>query len=816
MKCLISSAVVLIAASFVATGAEKNMENIALGKSYTLWPEPNYPLCTDEGDVTDLTDGVRIEDETVSFWGNKGCVGWQHVRDGVEIVIDLERVEPIRGVAFHSAAGGSGVTWPSEIELAVSEDGKTFHVIGDMIRMMDGPLPPPYGEYALEDFRTTALETKGRYVRFRILPSGLFVFVDEIEIFRGDKRWLEVPYPEADIAAEAVSEELRLTRSGAYNRIRRDWESVQKTLSENPVFLGGPALKAGMDALRSELEGSVFPEELEGFRAVVPLNELHRRIFAVHGKILAAQLGEGIVLWESDPYELLGPFEPPRKESFELDIAMMNGERRSRVFNLTNLTDGDRTVSFTIEDLPGGTNPEFVKPSLVEAVDTREQRVVAAALIPMTPADGRYEVEIPSGMTRQIWLGFEPADLEPGPHQGSIALRGDLETGIPLVVEIAATRFPDQPTLNTGLWDYISDRAYQITEANSTEAIAIMNSLGINNPWCAPGSVPLPDAESFDQEGNLIQPLDFTKWDAFVDMWPEAELYMAFANLPSTPRFAGFTPPSEEFDRAVSQWAQAWAYHNKERGVAGRVALLIIDEPGRPELLEAALAYTRPFREGTREILLFNDPAAKVAATDAGRELLELSDIVCPTRGHYQALPPELQEYYRSLPGRGIALWLYMCNGPTRLFDPGYFRYQPWHGFKIGATGSAFWAFGDAGGADNWNEYPAVGRASYTPVYLAPDSVTPAKHSEALREGIADYEYLVMLRDRIAALEERGETDPRVASARALLESLPETVEQQLEQAFGNHYGGRHDNSSRFAEKARVQILRALDELQGL
>ena len=47
-----------------ACGAQ---ENIAKGKSYVFDAKPNYKLCTDAGDLTDLTDG-RFNTGTGGLW----------------------------------------------------------------------------------------------------------------------------------------------------------------------------------------------------------------------------------------------------------------------------------------------------------------------------------------------------------------------------------------------------------------------------------------------------------------------------------------------------------------------------------------------------------------------------------------------------------------------------------------------------------------------------------------------------------------------------------------------------------------------------
>ncbi len=62
-----------VAAFCLALCLSEVPENIALGKSYSLAPAPNYPHCTDPGDARQLTDGARVEGY---FWTQQGTVGW--------------------------------------------------------------------------------------------------------------------------------------------------------------------------------------------------------------------------------------------------------------------------------------------------------------------------------------------------------------------------------------------------------------------------------------------------------------------------------------------------------------------------------------------------------------------------------------------------------------------------------------------------------------------------------------------------------------------------------------------------------------------
>jgi len=108
---------------FVAPGP-----NLAQGKPYTMSRKPNYGLCSDAGDATQLTDGVYTKGY---FWTQKSTVGWSHAFLH-NITIDLGKTEPICGVSWNAAAGSAGVTWPSLLSLYVSEDAQNWYFLGDI------------------------------------------------------------------------------------------------------------------------------------------------------------------------------------------------------------------------------------------------------------------------------------------------------------------------------------------------------------------------------------------------------------------------------------------------------------------------------------------------------------------------------------------------------------------------------------------------------------------------------------------------------------------------------------------------------------
>ena len=791
-------------------------ENMALGKPYTFSLPPSYRLCTDAGDVTDLTDGVSKG----RLWTNKGLVGWKNKkRRLIRVTVDLGKVEPISGVAFTSAAGGSGVAWPASIAVLVSDDGKTFRLAGELMRLAEGPLPPAYEGGQSHTFRTRRLQTRGRFVQFAMASAGKYVFCEEIDVYRGGADLLKPPPAGRTVTETELMDPLRLTRLGCYRRLRRDLESVvgfvRASSLDAPTKEG---LLADLAGAKEELERQDFPKDLASFRAIVPFNGLHRRIFRARARALAADEAGPVRFWHSHPYEMLSLFAQPQGQLAPLRVEMMPGERRAEVINVTNVSQAPRLLQLRIESLPDRINPPYVRPFQVEYVDTREGQVVASALVPIPRRGNTFITDIPAGMTRQIWLAFEPKNLPPGKHRGWIYLAsGAVRRPVGLELSIAPVRFPARPDCSMGLWDYVANTAYGITSASQTAAVADMMDHFVDTVWLSrTRNMPIPRAADVDKEGNITGKIDFAKWDAFVKLFPKARYYFAFLGLRPGRTFAGKTPGTKACDRAVSQWAAAWAKHNRRLGLKPRQAgVLIMDEPKNAAGFKLTWQVAKALKAGSDEILILMDPVVAPPTVRYGPEAAALCDILCPLRAHYTGRDKPHQAYYQKLRAAGKTLWFYMCSGPTRQFNPGYYRLQPWHCLAVGATGSNFWSYGDDGGANSWNEYPSVGRTSYTPVYLAPDSVTTTKHWEAAREGIQDFQYLKMLQSRETALANSAcLPGSRLQEARKAAETRAKSVIDTVHKHFGVHYAARSTkNPSIIADVERHAVLLLLTAL---
>ena len=89
--------------------------------------------------------------------------------------------------------------------------------------------------------------------------------------------------------------------------------------------------------------------------------------------------------------------------------------------------------------------------------------------------------------------------------------------------------------------------------------------------------------------------------------------------------------------------------------------------------------------------------------------------------------------------------------------------------------------------------------------------VTPGKHMEAIREGIEDFEYLLMLQQRLAALETSGARRPALDRARAILKDAPSRV---CDAPGVTQMTWTNIKDRTIADRMRAEILQALDALR--
>ncbi|MFA6547077.1 MAG: discoidin domain-containing protein, partial [Limisphaerales bacterium] len=409
------AAVVLAAAAAPAAPAPSLVrpgENVALGRSYTLSPRPDYHYCTDPDDLKQLTDGVYT---TGYFWTQKSTVGWQGVKTAV-IKIDLGKVEPVCGASFNTAAGVAGVAWPTAIYVLASDDGKNFHEAGELTALGARQGVPPATGYAVHRFWTDTLRTHGRYIMLVVI-GGSYNFADEVEVYRGQAALLNLP-----LAGEAVTDGKAFARArqsceSVARRLRADAQAVRK-LSANATVSAAVRMQVEEQLARVEAQIPNLPRHYdEGFQALLPLNEAHQRVFRAQAAVWRATGAPRLTAWQSGSWDPLSPVHAARNPGrAAVSVAMMRNEFRAGAFNVSNAGDEDETLNLRITGLPGGENPAWITVHEVQWTDTQSGQPVAAALPEARREGGAFVIRAAPGLTRQVWLTLHPTDVPPGRH----------------------------------------------------------------------------------------------------------------------------------------------------------------------------------------------------------------------------------------------------------------------------------------------------------------------------------------------------------------------------------------------------------------
>jgi hypothetical protein len=777
--------------------------NLALRQPYTLDPAPNYALCKDPADATQLTDGVYTEGH---FWTRPSTVGW--FNNMAFITVDLQRDQPIRGISYNTAAGVAQVQWPLRVLVFVSPDGRQWYEAGNLVTL-NAPHKnlPEYGQYAVRRLWTDQLATHGRYVCLCVEPPyGGFVFVDEIEVFKGADELLQKPYAGLAFTTPKASLEKSMQDELLRTQFERELQAVRKSIADGlPEGARGPLL-AEADRLAARIAAYEAPD-LTGFRAVLPICELEAAVFKLQAAAWRAMQRPALMVWTKHRWEMLEPGEGPATldPPPPVDVHLMNNEWRAGVFNLTNAAAEDVKVGVKVTGLPGGDNPGYLTVHEVLTVGTRRFVPVSAALPVVAREGDRYPVTIPAGMTRQVWLSFKPDNLPAQTHTGQIEITpptGPMQT-LALRLVVYPLRFPDQTTLLLGGWDYTdADSMYGITVQNKAAVVTHLKEHYVNTPWAGGGVM---WSVQVDEQGQIKQPADTSRFDRWVKLWPEAKRYMVF--LMAGDSFAGAKMGTPQFDLAVGNWSRFWAQHMRDLGLnPAQLGVLIYDEPGAKKQYDLIVAWAKAIEAAAPEIVTWEDPQP-TEFVDAP-VMFAAVDEICPYRNPFLAREPLYREMFFTAQKQGKTLWFYNADGPARTFDPfSFYLVQEWQAFAINAKGSHFWAFGDSGGVSCWNEYPAKGSGPYCPSYLDETSVTTSKYMEAIREGVQDFEYLTLLQKRVAELEAQGGKQPELAAAKALLVSGPQRV---LAGEKGANYRWDEAKDRTVQDQVRIEVLKTL------
>ncbi len=744
------------------TSLNLTAENIALGKAYTLEPIPDYTHCTDADDLKQLTDGKYVKEY---FWTQQETVGWTR-KSPVIITIDLGSDMPISGVSFNTAAGTADVNFPKSIMIFTAGEDGVFHEIGDLIKLNKQKEKPPIKGYSTYKYKTNALQTHGRKVALVVFGEP-YIFCDEIQICKGEDKWVNQPLPGKGLDNLQTYIKQSIIHDRVKCRITADIDTVRKVTQSLDNTGLQRQINTDLDNLLKEID-SLPIEYPPDFKTILPLNSIHAKVFKALAQIWREHGITQPVIWSVNPWSFLELCPalpgPNSADASRLYLDMMQNEVRSVAFNIASPEDTE--IQIEILGLPENVKQSCLHLYKVPWTDTKQGTPVAAALLPLVDTENKYHLQICGGLQQQIWITVNSKELNPGNYNFTLKINDQF---LLFTLQVYPIRFPDRPTLHSGGWDYTNEpHHYEATEANRNALVKMLQEYFVDTPWATSSAMPFG---THDATGVMTAPPDTSNFDAWRQLWQGARRYCVFVAVGN--KFKEWEMETPEFNRAVSDWAKFWGNYMRQTGLEpSQLIVLLVDEPYNQDMDVIIKAWAKAIHASGAGFLVWEDPIYN-DMSKALPEMIAECDILCPQRSTFYRSGETYQKFFIDQRDKGKVLEFYSCSGPMRLLDPYiYCRLQAWDCWRYGAISTNFWAFADGGGGSSWNEY-AHPRTSYTPLFIDENTVVPGKHLEAMREGIEDYEYLLMLDKAIK--DGKGSSELR-KYAQSLLHDLPEYV----------------------------------------
>lgn len=764
--------IILLCLAFQASLADAKI-NLALHKSYTLSPKPNYHLCTDKSDVIQLTDGRT----SGSKWKNKSTVGWQKAEPAVEIVIDLGKNSAIYEVRVHTIGGGfADVEFPEFAAVLLSDDGWEFRFAG-LVGSKDLTNIRRFGSRGVA--RTMSIgniNALGRYVKLVIRPKWRYVFLDEVEVFGNSLSAARNIKLRDDLEAFTSSKEL-LKRIYGYLQLRESATAALKSTKENRSKLSGQFSETMLSELERQAQRADTPAELLAIK---------EQVRKTRAEIYKAVYGKPFVCLPANPMEIV--FEKEmllRKSTKGINIQMWQNEYESAAFNIINCSDETMTMAISISPLLSlaGKKIDSKRTFTVRrAIYVKGSTVGSIADALVLQAERPFILQ--PGELTQIWLTIFNPTLTAGSYKGRVGILAKTEKGenlpietIPVTIEVQKYKFPENSALNTCNWAY-----YKV--ASMPEMAEDLRNHHINVYVVPPQDLPFLRFAS--DRPDVVRKPNFTNLDKALRYHDYAKTYLLCLDFNSNKkdysRFGRVEWMTPEWKAVFSQWLKNLVKHLKDAGVGyDRFALYPFDESLCNEFYKLA------------KLIKSTDPKVRIYANSFGRGPKEfarfrgLIDIWCLQDSHCMRHP----QWLKQIKGFGKEIWTYECLRPMKAKDPySYYRLMPWRAFKRGQTGAGFWiyyhGFNFQTGAVPWDDtlkpqgFSGVvyGRGGSQVGRLA-ENIVPSRRWEAWREGVEDYQYLYELQQEINKIRQK---DPATAN------KAQETLDRQVSRVLNNQH----------------------------
>ncbi|MCH2129942.1 MAG: DUF4091 domain-containing protein [Pirellulaceae bacterium] len=793
---------VLMGAAVPAEKLPSEGINLALGKVAKFDPAPNYEDYQPEAVAGVLCDGIY----NGCRWGKAGTVGWTNL-DRIKLIdIDLGEAQPIGKVTFDTITGlASQVTFPDAVLVFCSVDGQQYHYLCDVLTES-----LPQQKAINHRFSAEGLKGWGRFVRLAVISGGFYVFCDEIEILQGEHQqdaavFLDSePIPADSVRDEAMKRSDWATRKNATLTLLREAETA---LALRAPLLEDAQLFAETQDVLEDGRKSILNDPsvtTPDFSRGPPYGMIDSRAFSAIGKINAMLWPDkSAVVWHTNDWDWLHPLDAPlgTETNPSIHVDMMQNEWATASFVVTSAADQMQQLSISMDVFDGPTpipSEQVLEIAHVVHVEAMGFNYRDDAIVPMNSAT----VDLSPGIAKRIWLTFKTRGLTIAPGTYSTELSVDVDgksvAMVPLTLRVWPIRFPDDVSLHSNTWGYFDRSTVQGLERAAARDLAdhYNTAFTLHHSW-----IPYPQVDS---EGNFTEPLDFTRMDQMLEWCPEVRLWLIWPGFEwGFCRLGTKEYGSSVWEKVFTRWVTEIRDHLAERGIGKEsFAWYWLDEANSgEEWEELCLRPSKLVKSIDPEMQVWTNPKARTAQgvkeIEAG---LPYFDMYCPVLASITRNRKVLDICHRTR----CKSWTYVCSSEKNRDPFAYYRWFSWNAWKLGLGGIGMWVYVDDSNM-TFSDY--THGVSYGMVYRGDQTIIASKRWEAWRQGIADYEYLRMLRDAVTEKKNTQQDSVWIRKAdRILNDGVDEIVVT----------GQLGDPSARAVpDDLRVQILECLAGLQN-
>ena len=344
---------------------------------------------------------------------------------------------------------------------------------------------------------------------------------------------------------------------------------------------------------------------------------------------------------------------------------------------------------------------------------------------------------------------YTPEDQTPGEYTGVIEIEGSIE--IPLCIEVWNFTLPRKTSLKSGvevMVEYVIEAHDLNWEPEVLEPVLYTYYQTLIEHRVMPWELYFAEPEVF-KDGSIDMGGNHNHMKYFMDtLQANCLMYPLYGDWPFRDPFG------KNLDRTTVYLRSLYEYYT-ENGWEDRFFFHLIDEPNSRRAYEEVRDMSRKL-EKIHPDIKFMVTEQMIPDDPSWGDLYNYVDIWCPLFPYIE----DEKEFIRGRQALKEKVWTYTAltqgerNTPFWELDFPVLNYRvvPWMIWNSDISGLIYWACNWWGGSDPWEDPETwkddgeVYNGEGVLVYPGEDGCTPSIRLKALREGMEDYEYFVLLK----------------------------------------------------------------------